>query len=118
MFGLKREKALVGLDIGSHAVKAIELRVRKKGKTDFFDKPRKPEQLWLYQMIRIYHNCGRCTDCGACERACPMNIPLRSLLKPMLDETRELFSYESGTSVDEPDPLVTFDLSQDRKKLK
>ena len=37
MFGFKREKALVGLDIGSHAVKAVELRVRKKGKTDFFE---------------------------------------------------------------------------------
>jgi type IV pilus assembly protein PilM len=37
MFGLKREKALVGLDIGSHAVKAVELRVRKKGKADFFE---------------------------------------------------------------------------------
>jgi len=37
MFGLKREKALVGLDIGSNAVKAVELRVRKKGKTYFFE---------------------------------------------------------------------------------
>jgi len=37
MFGFKREKALVGLDIGSHAVKAVELQVRKKGKKDGFE---------------------------------------------------------------------------------
>lgn len=37
MFGLSKEKALVGLDIGSHAVKAIELRIRKKGRAEFFE---------------------------------------------------------------------------------
>lgn len=37
MFGFKREKALVGLDIGSHSVKAVELRTRKKGKTAVFE---------------------------------------------------------------------------------
>jgi len=36
MFGLSKEKTLVGLDIGSHSVKALELRVRKKGKKPVF----------------------------------------------------------------------------------
>ncbi len=31
MFGLSRDKGLVGLDIGSYAVKAVELRARRKG---------------------------------------------------------------------------------------
>ncbi len=31
MFGLSREKSVVGLDIGSYSVKAVELRARKKG---------------------------------------------------------------------------------------
>ena len=37
MFGFKREKALVGLDIGSHSVKAVELRTHRKGKEDVFE---------------------------------------------------------------------------------
>jgi type IV pilus assembly protein PilM len=36
MFGLKRDKPLIGLDIGSHAVKAVELGVRTKGKRDVY----------------------------------------------------------------------------------
>jgi len=37
MFGLKSNKAVVGLDIGSYAVKAIELRIGSKGKRAVYD---------------------------------------------------------------------------------
>lgn len=37
MFGLKKEKAVVGLDIGSYAIKAVELQARTKGKKSGYD---------------------------------------------------------------------------------
>jgi type IV pilus assembly protein PilM len=37
MFGLNREKTVVGLDIGSHGVKVLELDLKKKGKRDVFE---------------------------------------------------------------------------------
>jgi len=37
MFGLSREKSVVGLDIGSYSVKAVELRARKKGGGEAYD---------------------------------------------------------------------------------
>jgi len=37
MFGLTREKTIVGLDIGSHGVKVLELNLKKKGKKDAFE---------------------------------------------------------------------------------
>lgn len=37
MFGLGQEKEIVGLDIGSHAIKAVALRSRKKGPRDVFE---------------------------------------------------------------------------------
>ena len=37
MFGLSSDKALVGLDIGSHGVKALELRVKRKGRKDTYE---------------------------------------------------------------------------------
>jgi type IV pilus assembly protein PilM len=37
MFGLKSNRSVVGLDIGSHAVKAVELRVGSKGKRVSYD---------------------------------------------------------------------------------
>ena len=37
MFGLTREKTVVGLDIGSHGGKILELSLKKKGKKDAFE---------------------------------------------------------------------------------
>lgn len=60
----------------------------------------------LFQVTRMMHVAGRCTDCGQCERACPMNIPLRSLSRKMCDVVADLFQYQAGLS-EEPPPLVT-----------
>jgi len=50
----------------------------------------------MFQVARNIHLAGRCTDCGECERACPMNIPLRSLAREMYDMVDELFHYKAG----------------------
>ncbi len=50
----------------------------------------------IFQIIRNRHVAGRCTDCGECERACPVNIPLRSLTREMYDIVNELFQFKSG----------------------
>jgi len=50
----------------------------------------------MFQVIRNIHVAGRCTDCGECERACPVNIPLRSLTKEMYDIVGELFHFKAG----------------------
>ncbi|MDH5695518.1 MAG: 4Fe-4S dicluster domain-containing protein [Dehalococcoidia bacterium] len=60
----------------------------------------------IFQIVRNIHVAGRCTDCGECERACPVNIPLRSLTKEMYDIVGELFSFKAGMDKDAP-PLMT-----------
>ena len=50
----------------------------------------------IFQIIRNIHVAGRCTDCGECERVCPVNIPLRSLTHEMYDIVDELFHFKSG----------------------
>ena len=60
----------------------------------------------MFQATRIMHTAGRCVDCGECERACPVNIPLRSLTKKMEEIVAELFNYRAGMDKDAP-PLVT-----------
>ncbi len=50
----------------------------------------------VFQIIRNIHVAGRCTDCGECERVCPVNIPLRSLTREMYDIVGELFDFKSG----------------------
>ena len=60
----------------------------------------------MFQVIRNIHVAGRCTDCGECERACPVDIPLRSLTKEMYDLIDELFHFKAGMDKEAP-PLMT-----------
>ncbi len=60
----------------------------------------------VFQATRVIHVAGRCVDCGECERACPVNIPLRSLTGKMDEIVEELFGYKAGTDKDAP-PLMT-----------
>jgi len=61
--------------------------------------PQWPDNL-IFQIIRNIHVAGRCTDCGECERVCPVNIPLRSLTREMYDIVGELFKFKSGMDKD------------------
>jgi ferredoxin len=54
----------------------------------------------IFQIVRNIHVAGRCTDCGECERACPVNIPLRSLTREMYDLVDELFHFKAGMDKD------------------
>ena len=60
----------------------------------------------MFQVIRNIHVAGRCTDCGECERACPVNIQLRSLAKEMYDIVDDLFQFKAGMDK-EAAPLLT-----------
>jgi formate dehydrogenase subunit beta len=70
-----------------------------------FPAPRWQDNL-IFQIIRNIHVAGRCTDCGECERACPVNIPLRSLAREMYDTVAELFQFKAGMDKDAL-PLMT-----------
>ena len=44
---------------------------------------------------------GRCIECGECERACPMNIPIMLLNKKLIKDINQLFGeYDAGVKVD------------------
>jgi formate dehydrogenase subunit beta len=62
----------------------------------------------IFHIMRAFHMAGRCVDCGACERACPMGIDFRKLTRKLVHDVKELYGYESGTSLDEVAPLATF----------
>ncbi|MBW1974197.1 MAG: 4Fe-4S binding protein [Deltaproteobacteria bacterium] len=61
-----------------------------------------------FHLLRAFHMAGRCTDCGACERACPVGIPVRLLTKKLEKDVKELYGYEAGVQLDERPPLDTY----------
>lgn len=60
----------------------------------------------FFQAVRAYHLAGRCVDCGACDRACPMGIDLRTLTHRMVKDVREVYDYTAGVSLEEKPPLA------------
>jgi ferredoxin len=63
----------------------------------------------MFQAVRNIHLAGRCTDCGECERACPVNIPLRSLTREMYDIVGALFHYRAGMDKEAPPLLAAYE---------
>ena len=61
-----------------------------------------------FHFLRAYHVAGRCTDCGACERACPVGIKVRQFTKKLEKEIKDLYDYEVGLNTDTRPPLDTY----------
>jgi len=67
-----------------------------------------PTDTMTFHFLRAYHCAGRCTDCGACERVCPVAIPMRQFTKKLNKDALDLFSWEAGLSLEHRPPLDTY----------
>ncbi len=67
-----------------------------------------PVDIETFHFLRAYHCAGRCTDCGACERACPMGIKVRLFTKKLEKDCLELFDWEAGLSLEDRPPLDAY----------
>lgn len=64
----------------------------------------------IFHLLRAFHCAGRCTDCGACESACPMGIRMRLLTKKLEKDVFELFGDEAGMDASKPLTMTTYKL--------
>ena len=67
-----------------------------------------PTDTMTFHFLRAYHCAGRCTDCGACERVCPVGISMRQFTKKLNKDAQELFSWEAGVDPDNRPPLDVY----------
>ena len=64
---------------------------------------------FMFHLVRAYHGAGRCIDCGECERACPVGIPLQELNRKLIKDINELYGdYEAGLDAELEPPLLTY----------
>ena len=49
-----------------------------------------------------------CIGCGACEEACPSNIPLLKIFQLTGENVQKLFEYIPGRSLEDELPAATF----------
>ncbi len=62
----------------------------------------------VYHLGRIFHQAGRCVDCGACVRACPMGIDLRTYTYGLVADAAMLFDYTAGLDLEQASMLTEF----------
>lgn len=67
-----------------------------------------PTDVKTFHFLRAFHCAGRCTDCGACERSCPVGINMRVFTKKLEKDCLDLFGWEAGMSLDVRPPLDTY----------
>ena len=66
-----------------------------------------PVDTMTFHFLRAYHCAGRCTDCGACERVCPVGIPVRKFTSKLNKDAFALFDWEAGVTLEQR-PLLDF----------
>ena len=66
----------------------------------------------FYGLTRVMHIGDRCIECGECERACPMDLPLMKLNRKVIQDMNDLFGeFESALSLeDTTEPLIEYRL--------
>jgi len=62
----------------------------------------------IFHIIRNLHVAGRCVECGACERACPMGLNLLLLNRKVAREVEERFGYVAGIDAGEKPAMADF----------
>jgi ferredoxin len=67
----------------------------------------------MFQMIHATHLAGRCTECGECQRACPVDIPILALRRKTNRVIKEIFDYQAGVDPQAVPPLFTFKVEED-----
>jgi len=77
-----------------------------------------PVDTELFHLVRALHLAGRCVDCGACERACPMGVDLRKLNKKLEKDVEERFGYKAGLDLEELPPLATYRPEDDQEFIR
>jgi formate dehydrogenase (coenzyme F420) beta subunit len=61
-----------------------------------------------FHLLRAFHCAGRCTDCGACESACPVGIKMRKLTSKIEKDIRELYGYTPGMDLEAQPPMSLY----------
>jgi len=61
-----------------------------------------------FHFLRAFHCAGRCTDCGACVEACPMDINVRDFTRKLNKDSFDMFGWEAGLDQTKRPPLDVY----------
>ena len=53
-----------------------------------------------------------CVSCGACEDACPVDIPVAQMFSLLADRSQQELDYVAGASLADALPLVDYEMDE------
>lgn len=75
----------------------------------WMSKTNDPADAMMFHLTRLTHLTGRCTGCGACVRACPVEVDLRLYNDKLRKDVKDLFEgFEAGIDPAAVPPLGRF----------
>ncbi|MCK5841326.1 MAG: 4Fe-4S dicluster domain-containing protein [Candidatus Sabulitectum sp.] len=69
----------------------------------------------IFHVIRNLHVAGRCVECGACERACPMDINLLMMNRKVAMEVKDRFGDVAGLDINGKPAMSDFKEDEKQK---
>ena len=69
---------------------------------------RMPADMLLFHITRMAHMASSCVQCGMCDEACPVEVPVFRLFKATSAQVQDLLNYEAGRDLEEEIPIATF----------
>ncbi|MBN1889965.1 MAG: 4Fe-4S dicluster domain-containing protein [Thermoflexales bacterium] len=81
-------------------------RSKRKGALRF------PPDTLLFHIGRASHMILSCVSCGACQDACPMDIPVGQVFSLLADRAQAVFSYVAGESLEAALPMVDYEVDE------
>jgi len=77
-----------------------------------------PSGTQAWHLIRAFHQTGRCVECGACERACPMNIKMTYMTDKLNADMKEKYGFEVGADEKKQPPFASITLDDKNRFIK
>jgi formate dehydrogenase subunit beta len=73
---------------------------------------RLPADTMLFHLTRMNHMGLSCVSCGMCTSACPSDIPVGVVFSLIGGQVQHSFGYTPGANLEEPLPLITFQMEE------